>query len=363
MTASPGTFEAAAPWETEWPREQLEPVPRCAVCGSSERTTLYEGLTDRIFRVAPGTWTLWRCAGCGAAFLDPRPTLGGIGLAYRCYYTHDASRARHVFSEGTGVGLLLRRLRLFAYYDDAFGYALRPAAPGAAFLTRWSAARRARADHLIRHLPAPSGRARLLDVGCGNGDFLRIGRALGFDVVGLDLDEVAAARARASGLAVHVGTLDDVALEPGTFEHVTLSHVLEHVHDPVGALRRVHALLRPGGRVWIQTPNVEAEGLRRFGPDWRGLEPPRHLTLFGPESLRRALGAVGFERIALLPPRREAAFYVAQSLMVRRGASVDRSGRAPRARIGAEARRMDRAALRCPERGESLTAVAWRPEA
>jgi SAM-dependent methyltransferase len=361
-----GHDEAASgdPTGQPWPPEQLERVPRCPACGSGARTILFEGLTDRVFRVAPGRWTLWRCGGCGAAYLDPRPALAGIHLAYRMYYTHATPWARTVFSESGGAGLLLMRLRQNAYYNRAFGFALRPALPVAAWATWVSAARRARADQLIRHLPAPRGPGRrLLDVGCGQGEFLRIARGLGFEAIGLDLDATAAARGRALGLEILVGTLDGAALEPGSFDHVTMSHVVEHLHDPVGALRRVRALLRPGGRVWIQTPNVGAEGLKRFGAAWRGLEPPRHLTLFGPESLDRALVAAGFGETRLLPPRREAEFYFTQSAAVELGAPVERLERATVRQLRADARRMDRIALRHPERGECITVVAHRPEA
>jgi SAM-dependent methyltransferase len=348
--------------DTPWPPEHLEVVGRCLVCGSRTRTLLFEGLSDRIFCVAAGRWTLWRCSGCGVAYLDPRPDLAGIGLAYRTYYTHGASAARDVFSTTAGPGLFLKRLREHAYYNDAFGYALRPAVPGAGLLTRLSAARRARADQLIRHLPAPSGAGRrLLDVGCGNGDFLRIGRSLGFDVIGLDLDATAAARARESGFTVLVGTVEDAGLDPGAFDHVTMSHVVEHLHDPVGTLRRVAMLLRPGGRIWLQTPNLEAEGLKRFGADWRGLEPPRHLTIFDAGSLRAALRAAGFERIALLPPKRDAGWFFTESMATRRSAPIERSERALRRRLRSDARRADRAALRHPERGECITLVAHRP--
>ena len=61
---------------------------------------------------------------------------------------------------------------------------------------------------------------------------------------------------------------------------MTLNHVVEHLHDPAGVLRRIAAILRPGGTLWIATPNLHALGHRRYGPDWLALDPPRHLVLF-----------------------------------------------------------------------------------
>ena len=72
-----------------WPEDDLEGVPNCPVCGGCDRELLHQDLTDRVFRVAPGVWTLYRCCGCRSAWLDPRPTPRSIGRAYASYYTHD----------------------------------------------------------------------------------------------------------------------------------------------------------------------------------------------------------------------------------------------------------------------------------
>ncbi|MDQ3823220.1 MAG: class I SAM-dependent methyltransferase, partial [Actinomycetota bacterium] len=65
---------------------ETEPVPACPVCGDGRRGVLHAGLVDRLYG-APGRWTLHRCAGCGAAYLDPRPTPESIAAAYERYYT------------------------------------------------------------------------------------------------------------------------------------------------------------------------------------------------------------------------------------------------------------------------------------
>jgi len=72
-----------------WPEDGLERVGRCPLCASSSRSVRHTDLSDRLFRAAPGRWTLHDCAGCGGAYVDPRPTRETIGLAYRSYYTHD----------------------------------------------------------------------------------------------------------------------------------------------------------------------------------------------------------------------------------------------------------------------------------
>jgi SAM-dependent methyltransferase len=76
-----------------------------------------------------------------------------------------------------------------------------------------------------------------------------------------------------------------------------MSHVIEHVHDPVATLGAVFSLLRPGGFLYVDTPNIDALGHESYGRYWRGLEPPRHLVLFNRNSLRDLLRAQGFETI------------------------------------------------------------------
>jgi hypothetical protein len=62
-------------------------------------------------------------------------------------------------------------------------------------------------------------------------------------------------------------------------------------------LRACHRLLREGGRLWIETPNLDSLGHSIYGENWRGLEPPRHLVLFNRSLLGRALSEIGFRDI------------------------------------------------------------------
>jgi SAM-dependent methyltransferase len=156
-------------------------------------------------------------------------------------------------------------------------------------------------DYGLRGLPPPQpGRKRLLDVGCGNGAFLAVAAGHGWDVAGCDFDGVAVARARSLGFDVRHGGPE--AFGPGErFDHVTLSHVVEHVHSPVKFLRDMRERMDPSARIFIDTPNADALGLERFGPNWRGLEAPRHLALFTWDGLERVLADAGFGRVVRHP--------------------------------------------------------------
>ncbi len=108
------------------------------------------------------------------------------------------------------------------------------------------------------------------------------------------MDPIVVRNAKAKGLNVRMGSIDAFANYSEQFDVITISHVVEHLYSPIDALRLAHKLLKPGGRLWLDTPNIESLGHARYGRHWRGLEPPRHLVIFGPKSIRLAMGQAGF---------------------------------------------------------------------
>lgn len=280
----------------DWPAEDLEFVPACPVCASASRSLLYSDLTDCVFGVAPGKWTLYRCSECQSAWLDPRPNPGSIGRAYESYYTHLAED--DVAAQPMSV--LVRQLHALQndYKNVRYGLDRHPATFGGRWLVPLLPSLRAKADAQCRHLHRPrAAGGRLLDVGFGNGGFLKIASEMGWNAEGIDFDPKAVEVARARGLNVSCASAAELSVRNEYYDVITLSHVIEHVHDPIALLRDLYRLLKPGGCLWLDTPNLRSYGAERFGPDWRDLDPPRHLVLFNPASLRKSLANAGFERI------------------------------------------------------------------
>ncbi len=276
-----------------WPQSDLEAVPHCPVCNSTERSLLYGGLTDRVFGIADGMWDLYKCAQCASGWLDPRPTSGSIGRAYESYYTHEAEDHPIVRRKGR-IRSLLHDL-INGYQNRRYGLKRSPALPMGRWLLPLLPSLRSAADAECRHLPPlPAGGGRLLDVGCGNGGFLMLAKQAGWQVEGLDFDVGAVQAARSRGLEVHHGGIEVLEGRSACYDVITLCHVIEHVRDPIANLSRLHALLKPGGLLWLDTPNLSSLGAARFGPNWRALEPPRHLVLFTPTSLMDSLFSAGF---------------------------------------------------------------------
>jgi 2-polyprenyl-3-methyl-5-hydroxy-6-metoxy-1,4-benzoquinol methylase len=129
-------------------------------------------------------------------------------------------------------------------------------------------------DLLAKHVPS----GRLLEVGCGHGLLLDEARRRGYDAEGLELSVDAARHARdALGLTVRETVLEDTALDGECYDAVLLIDVLEHLDDPVAALKRAGSLLAAGGALLIVTPDPSSLTARVAGallPD-TPRDPPR----------------------------------------------------------------------------------------
>lgn len=249
---------------------QIRTAPRnsCAVCGS-KGTPLYHDLMDVLFQV-PGKWHLSRCNNqdCGLCWLNPAPLEADIPLLYKNYYTHAPTGGRR--SLGRGIQFLFYHCYLITTYLPALVLGL----PGA---------RREIWQMFLNDIPP----GRLLDVGCGDGNFMHRMHRRGWSVTGLDVDAKAIehARLRYNFEFLH-SDLAGAHFAENSFDAVTMSHVIEHVPDPVALLTETMRILKPGGVLAATTPNAASLGHNKFQDCWRGLEPPRHFQIFTLGALR-----------------------------------------------------------------------------
>jgi len=283
------------PIDEPWPVEGLQSVPDCPVCGSSQRTLLHDRLKDRVFFCAPGTWSLYECGDCGCAYLDPRPSPDTIYLAYREYYTH--ASPKNDGSDAMRFSQWLKRSMANGYRNWKYGTNLKPANPLGIPLALAFPAARQMLDQSFRNLHRPGPGERLLDVGFGSGEFLEYAKTAGWEVAGVDPDPVSVESAVQRGLNVRHGGVEAYADMAESFDVITMSHVIEHVHDPHETLKTIYRLLKPGGFLWLSTPNIQSLGHKYYGRNWRGLEPPRHLILFNWNALIEQIQKVGFNSV------------------------------------------------------------------
>jgi 2-polyprenyl-3-methyl-5-hydroxy-6-metoxy-1,4-benzoquinol methylase len=270
---------------------------------------------------APGTWDILNCRNCGLIWLDPQPTANEIYKLYGNYFTHQAP------PPGSTPRLAVLRTDLGgAVLSECYGYRQdnEDAAIGALRkgLCRLSSVRDIFCFQIMGLKAAWKG--RLLDVGCGDGAFLARMKSLGWEVVGVEPDAKAATAAMTKfGLEVFVGALENAGFANESFDAITLNHVIEHVGDPIGLLRRCRDLLRKGGRVVVTTPNSEGLGHRIFREHWRGLEVPRHLMVFSLRTLKQLVLEAGLSIVELRTSARAAHALYLESRLLKAGRWTD----------------------------------------
>jgi len=237
----------------------------CPICRSSNTWLHRSDVTDLEYFVVPDrAFSIEKCGSCGSEFLDPRPTEAELPPFYPSDY--------HAYNENHGrVARLLVEAR---------------ARSRARFYGR-----------LITHRPG-----RLFDVGTGDcRHFDELRRFLELECAGIEIQPDIAARGRARGYDVLEGTLETADLDGhvGTYDVVSMNHVLEHVVHPRLMLDRAFELLRPGGHVIGQLPTVSSWENRLFGRNFGGYHYPRHLQIPSRSGLAALLEDVGLSEVTV----------------------------------------------------------------
>ncbi len=244
-------------------RDALERPP-CPLCGTGEGQALLTAQDDwNPHGPARGLlFEVRRCEACGACFTSPRFRFAARRMPFEGAYPF--------YQRARDANRTLSKAELRGF--------------------------RARADAVER---VKRGPGVLLDVGMGDGVFLKVMQDRGWTVAGIDAepDVVAYAQQRFELQNVSAADLEVDPLPPGPFDAVTMWGVLQLIYDPQALLERMRAIVAPGGVVGIGVSNFASVGARLFRNHWKGLGLPRHLVHYEPESLNHLLGRAGFEII------------------------------------------------------------------
>jgi SAM-dependent methyltransferase len=269
----------------------METVP-CLLCGGNDFEPVIE--SPDVLTGLGGVFRVVRCRDCELHFTNPRPTINSIGQFYPSDYSpwggHEKSPTlRQRVHDDLEMAVLRTEL----------GYPPRSISlldPIKSFLGRlWISRSAQRQDWIPWRSPG-----RLLDFGCGGGDFLVAMRKFGWQVEGLDnADACARDVTNRTGIPVHVGTLPHPAIEPESFDAVTMWNALEHVHQPRETVRAANRALRPGGLLVVGVPNIASWAFEQFRERWYPLKVPTHLTHFTPGTLKETLNAEGFQVLSI----------------------------------------------------------------
>jgi len=219
-------------------------VPTCCQLCAHQPLTKY---------VVPGRTTMWHCAECD------------------------------LYQNGTLVDQEAYDKSYHAYYLEQQPRKLRTAAV-----------------RLNRLAPLLDARApRLLDIGCSVGCTLTEARRRGWHAVGVDVSEDMVEYGQSQGFDVHLVKGNEVHLpfEDETFDVITAWHVIEHVCDIAQTLNEWKRVLRIGGVLAIETPNVACPKVRLLGKHYRRFWPPEHTYAFSPETLGAFVVRAGYELV------------------------------------------------------------------
>ncbi len=243
-----------------------------------------------------GYWNYSRCLRCHTLIQIPRISDFELAKSYSTYYTHSkVAKKGKLFN-------LIKRLR-DGYLAKKYNIDLDRSIPiGYYTVHALPFVKNAVDAHDCRHIEKPESKgASLLDFGCGSGKFISFASKLGWNSVGYDLDTKALDVARDLGCRVVNGGVDALKSIPsGSFDYITLSHVIEHVSDPGLLLHECNRILSKNGTLWIETPNGRSIGYCFFKKYWRGIEAPRHIYIFNYKSLIELSQKSGFTDVQIL---------------------------------------------------------------
>ena len=241
----------------------------CNLCGADDTETVYEaqsretGPRDLVhtFRASADELLkdrLVRCRQCGLQYVSPRPRGAEIVEAY---------------SQG----------------DDP------------TYVSQVEARERTFGEALTRIEKLHPARGRLLDIGTAAGAFLAAARARGWDVEGCEPNRwLAEWGTRHYGIPIRPGDLFAQSFDPASFDVVTLWDVIEHTPDPARVIRKVSELLKPGGLLVVNYPDIGSWIARLLGRKWPFLSSV-HLYYFTRPTISRFLKQYGFEILDIRP--------------------------------------------------------------
>ena len=234
---------------------------KCPWCGSNKaQINLWlkdEFLTKKDFHIC-------ECLNCGLLYTMPRPSKEKIGAYYKSdeYYSHQENKKGFVprLYEAIKKINLKHKFRLAS-----------------------------------RDLPV----GKLLDIGCGVGDFLHVAENKGWQCTGVEPSEEAReiARQRIKGDLLYSEDLEQ--LPDQSFDLITMWHVLEHVDDLKWQVAQLQRLIKPNGRIVIAVPNYRSYDGRFYNAYWAAYDVPRHLNHFNKTVITKMFKTSGLSLVCM----------------------------------------------------------------
>ena len=224
---------------------------KCPWCGS-DKAQINLWLKDDF--LSKEDFHICECLNCGLLYTMPRPSKDKIGEYYKSeeYYSHQENKK----------GFIPR------LYEKV---------------------KKVNLKHKYELATKGLSTGKLLDIGCGVGDFLHTAEAQGWQCTGVEPSEEAKAIARQRTQAKLLSSEDQEQLPDASFDVITLWHVLEHVDDLRWQVAQLQRLIKPNGRIVIAVPNYKSYDGQFYKEHWAAYDVPRHLSHFNRITLAKIL--------------------------------------------------------------------------
>lgn len=265
----------------------------CIAC-QRKGSTLYTDLRDQLFGVS-GNWSMDTCTSCKLLWLNPYPSPDSVAELYNTYYTH--TKLNNSFLKDSKFLFFPKNKKIkYAILNSHYKYPIK----GIPFIYKMI-------GFIGGYIPGVSRKVKIgigdisylkdgkiLDIGCGNGDFLLEMNYLGWKTFGIEVDEKSSSEARANGLDVITGEINSTRYPHNFFDVIYTNNTIEHLHNPEEILNICNTILKPRGTLIIKTCSSQSLAHYVFKKNYRGLEIPRHYFIFSPYSLKKIGEQAGF---------------------------------------------------------------------
>jgi|TARA_B110001452_G_scaffold244578_1_gene228677 2-polyprenyl-3-methyl-5-hydroxy-6-metoxy-1,4-benzoquinol methylase len=237
---------------------KLEKILACPVCKGKEHKKHIEG---KDHNVTGETFTITECKGCEFRFTNPRPKEKYI---YKYYQSKS-----YISHSSTKKGLINKTYHLVRSYQ---------------FYKKKKAIQKKNNVE----------KGKILDIGCGTGDFLKYMDSSGWEIDGVETDKGARIIAEKK-LNKKIKEKLNLFNEENKYDVITMWHVLEHVYNVEGYLKKINKLLKKGGFVVIGIPNCNSYDAKKYKENWVAYDLPIHLSHFRKKDIKKLAKKNKFE--------------------------------------------------------------------
>ena len=260
----------------------------CPICKSLKTVVLYKNL-DKIYKVSHyaihKSLCIEKCLSCGQVFTSPQLGYGELKNYFSGEYLSFGIKER-----GKNLFQIIQSFLKKKTLEQFFGYDHR----------RWWGFLLYTFSIPLAHYPNNKMGKKILDIGCGSGNYLAEVEKIGWDVYGIDPSDVAVNVAKGRGLKnIYKGDAIKLPFEDNFFDVISIFHVFEHVPNPQEVLNETKRVLKPGGILIIGVPNFSSLGSKIYGKYWAGLSFPLHYFFYTQKTLGKVLTRSNFDVLSL----------------------------------------------------------------